>query len=306
MSDIIPAFERMAIALFIGYRAMLNNETPVACILVSRSTGKILGIGYNDTNRSLNGSRHAEFIAIDKIISMFIPEHERSNHSYIQKFFADISLYVTVEPCIMCASALKQIGIHDVVFGCGNDRFGGNGTILSVHKDSINAPYQSYGGILRTEAIQLLRNFYIQENGSAPTPKIKKNKELENKEYPPNLKFSEYMTQEEFRGFYGEDRLSMLYDNQELEVTPVINKGYTLGDFLNFESLQKVPDLDEMYKNEDFLNELKKDLKNFYNLFYDVDNEGRVVFNKQIAKINQIEGQELLEIEHKKRKLNII
>ena len=65
----IPIFRNMAIALFVGYRAMIENETPVACILVSRSTNQILSIGYNDTNRSLNGTRHAEFIAIDKIMS---------------------------------------------------------------------------------------------------------------------------------------------------------------------------------------------------------------------------------------------
>ena len=42
-------------------------------------------------------------------------------------------LYVTCEPCIMCAGALSLLGIHRVVFGCKNDRFGGNGSILSLH-----------------------------------------------------------------------------------------------------------------------------------------------------------------------------
>lgn len=85
MSDMIPTFRNMAIALFIGYRAMINNETPVACILVSRSTNQILSIGYNDTNRSLNGTRHAEFIAIDKVMSQ-IPVHDRSDIAKIQGF----------------------------------------------------------------------------------------------------------------------------------------------------------------------------------------------------------------------------
>lgn len=43
-------------------------------------------------------------------------------------------LFVTVEPCIMCAGALALLGFGQVYFGCGNDRFGGCGSILSVHE----------------------------------------------------------------------------------------------------------------------------------------------------------------------------
>jgi len=45
------------------------------------------------------------------------------------------TLYVTVEPCIMCASALRQMGIKEVYYGCANDRFGGNGSVLGVNKE---------------------------------------------------------------------------------------------------------------------------------------------------------------------------
>ena len=45
----------------------------------------------------------------------------------------DITLYVTVEPCIMCASALLQMGIKQVVYGCDNERFGGCGSVLAVN-----------------------------------------------------------------------------------------------------------------------------------------------------------------------------
>ncbi|EDP43899.1 hypothetical protein MGL_2112 [Malassezia globosa CBS 7966] len=50
------------------------------------------------------------------------------------------TLYVTIEPCLMCASALRQIGIQRVVFGAGNERFGGNGTVLPIH----SRKYQRY------------------------------------------------------------------------------------------------------------------------------------------------------------------
>lgn len=47
-------------------------------------------------------------------------------------------LYVTVEPCIMCASALRQLGIKEVFYGCANDRFGGCGSVLGVNEESVS------------------------------------------------------------------------------------------------------------------------------------------------------------------------
>ena len=72
----------------------------------------------------------------------------------------DCTLYVTVEPCIMCAYALNIAGIKHVVFGCENDKFGGNGSILSLHKFSKDnkAPYKYTieKGIMKEQAIRLL------------------------------------------------------------------------------------------------------------------------------------------------------
>lgn len=48
-------------------------------------------------------------------------------------------LYVTCEPCIMCAGALSLLGFHCVTFGCANDKFGGNGSVLDVHSDGCGA-----------------------------------------------------------------------------------------------------------------------------------------------------------------------
>jgi tRNA(Arg) A34 adenosine deaminase TadA len=51
--------------------------------------------------------------------------------------FSETDVYVTVEPCIMCASALRQYGIRDVYYGCSNDRFGGTGGVLSIHSEFV-------------------------------------------------------------------------------------------------------------------------------------------------------------------------
>ncbi|CEJ55237.1 Putative Cytidine and deoxycytidylate deaminase zinc-binding domain protein [Penicillium brasilianum] len=153
-------------ALMMGEQALEHGETPVGCVLVYDN--KIVGRGMNDTNRSMNGTRHAEFLAIAEMLQ-----------SYPKSALQSTDLYVTVEPCIMCASALRQYGIRSVYFGCANDRFGGTGGVLNIHSDrSIDPPYPVYGGLFQKEAIMLLRRFYIQENDKAPKPRPKRNREL--------------------------------------------------------------------------------------------------------------------------------
>lgn len=86
----------------------------------------------------MQATRHAELEAIDYILSLHPPKDPNfpiSPHSGPpgDNPFAETTLYVTIEPCIMCASALRQVGIKRVVFGAGNERFGGNGSVLPVH-----------------------------------------------------------------------------------------------------------------------------------------------------------------------------
>lgn len=282
MANLPRHFKMMSLALFVGYRALKSNETPVACIIVDDD--KVLATGFNGTNDTLNGTRHAEFIAIDKVLHMVVPKRNHGDIAAVRAAFAQVTLYVTVEPCIMCASALKQLGIGKVVYGCANDRFGGNGTVLSIHNDGILPllNYMSYGGILRTEAIQLLRNFYIQDNITAPLPKIKKNKQLTNKQYPANISFSELYSDEEIREFYG----SL---NGE-EVT--IDGGYKLKDLLGYDDVMKIPDLHMMYSVPTNKAVIESDLHQFYNYFYDIRN-GQVDFSKDIYTVDTIKRRKL-------------
>lgn len=287
-------FQRMAMALFVAYRALRANETPVACVMVDDSTSKVVSVGYNGTNDTLNGTRHAEFIAIDYILENYIPQDKQGDINYIKAFFNNVVLYVTVEPCVMCASALKQMGIKRVVYGCGNDRFGGNGTVLYVNQDNIDSGtgnYPSYGGILRTEAIQLLRNFYIQENHTAPNPKIKLNKQIAEKEYPPNINFTGLYTQEEFSNFYSKEKVPLFYkEDVNLEVAPC--SSYTLKQLINSDNIYNLPNYEKLY--DAFTDhQLKDDLSTFYEFFYDIK-DNKVDFSKQIVTVDTL----------KKRKLN--
>ncbi|RLV95994.1 tRNA-specific adenosine deaminase subunit TAD2 [Spathaspora sp. JA1] len=262
MTDLTPHFHDMALSMFIAYKALKFNETPVACIIKHIPTQTIISIGYNYTNTSLNGTQHAEFIATQRL-------PRDTNYS-------DLVVYVTVEPCIMCASLLRQLGISKVYYGCNNDRFGGTGTVLSVHSD-VNLGdgiYDSIGGIMRCEAIQLLRNFYIQENESAPTPKVKKNKQIELKQFPKN-EFN--ISKEKFIENYGSERSGVYESVQEL--TPVFGKGYCMEDVVSVEDLYKIPFLSKE------LGEITQgDVEEFYSLFFDVNDDGEVNYDKVIEK----------------------
>lgn len=114
--------EYMQVALQMAESALENDETPVGAVFVHK--GQILAKSMNDTNRSLCGTRHAEFIGVDTILQ-----------SYEATIFPEVDLYVTVEPCVMCASALRQLHIKAVYFGCANDRFGGCGTVFRINQE---------------------------------------------------------------------------------------------------------------------------------------------------------------------------
>jgi tRNA-specific adenosine deaminase 2 len=146
-----------------------NGEIPVGCVFVDRH-GCVLAEGYNQTNVSRNGTRHSELVAIDDaILCRKIPFEA----------FRESTLYVTCEPCIMCAAAIAKLHIKRVYFGCSNDRFGGNGSILSIHSDQSvnNATYEITPDLLKEEAIEMFQHFYESENRRAPDHKRRKKQE---------------------------------------------------------------------------------------------------------------------------------
>ncbi|KAF8590249.1 cytidine deaminase-like protein [Ramaria rubella] len=156
----------MDLALEMAEEAFRSNEVPVGCIFVR--DGAVIAKARNRTNEFRNATRHAELEAIDTIIndSILTPTSSRCAQP-----LSKTTLYVTVEPCIMCASALRQVGIKEVYYGCGNDRFGGCGSVLGVN-ESISHPtfptYPTQGGLRREAAIMLLRRFYMTENSNGP------------------------------------------------------------------------------------------------------------------------------------------
>jgi len=142
-------------ALKEAYEALSMQEVPVGCVFVYN--GKIIGRGSNRTNVKRDATRHAEIEAADNILLF-------SEGKYTTEIFQQCTLYVTCEPCIMCAAALAILKIRDVVYGCSNDRFGGCGSVLDVrnHCSRESPPYPCTPGIMQQEGIEVLQNFYLQ------------------------------------------------------------------------------------------------------------------------------------------------
>ncbi|KAG0145083.1 hypothetical protein CROQUDRAFT_659169 [Cronartium quercuum f. sp. fusiforme G11] len=175
--------EFMSEAVTMAEEALAANEIPVGCVFVDPGERKVVARGRNRTNESRNACLHAEFDAL----SHLLPRQSNKNQDTNFKGVDHLVLYVTVEPCLMCSSALRQVGIKKVYFGCSNDRFGGCGGVVSIHDDPrllFSEPFVALGGYRREEAIMLLRRFYITENTNAPVPKKKTNRVLKF-EMPP-------------------------------------------------------------------------------------------------------------------------
>uniref|UniRef100_A0A8C5PY46 tRNA-specific adenosine deaminase 2 n=1 Tax=Leptobrachium leishanense TaxID=445787 RepID=A0A8C5PY46_9ANUR len=147
-----------------------NGEVPVGCLMVYDK--QIVGQGRNEVNETKNATRHAEMVAIDQV-----EEWCQKNGKESSKVFEDTILYVTVEPCIMCAGALRLLNIPLVVYGCKNERFGGCGSVLNIAGDDIpnyGSPFKCLAGYQAENAVEMLKTFYKQENPNAPRSKVRK------------------------------------------------------------------------------------------------------------------------------------
>ena len=142
--------------------ALHTHEVPVGCVIVHE--GKIVARGCNQVNASKNATRHAEMVAIDELL-----QYAGTVKLSLEEVCASSQLYVTVEPCIMCAFALRQVGLVDVVFGCCNERFGGCGSVLGVDGAKLDPSIKELCCTRASEREQerakgMLRRFYDGKN----------------------------------------------------------------------------------------------------------------------------------------------
>ncbi|XP_053737990.1 tRNA-specific adenosine deaminase 2 [Synchiropus splendidus] len=160
----------MSHAFHAARQALRSGEVPVGCLLVHQD--QVVASGRNQVNESKNATRHAEMVALDQFLDWC-----RQGDRPVGEACARTVLYVTVEPCVMCAAALRLLRVPVVVFGCRNERFGGCCSVLDISSADLQqsgSGFQCLSGHRAEEAVQMLKTFYKQENPNAPKPRTRK------------------------------------------------------------------------------------------------------------------------------------
>ena len=123
-------------------------ETPIGCVIVHED--KIIARGYNKRNMKKNTLAHAEILAINKASKMLGDWR-----------LEDCTMYVTLEPCPMCAGAIVQARIPRVVIGSMNPKAGCAGSVLNLlQQDGLNHQVEITKGVLAEECSGLMTSFF--------------------------------------------------------------------------------------------------------------------------------------------------
>lgn len=134
-------------ALKQAYKAYQLDEIPVGAVMVYQD--QIIARAYNKRERKQDATAHAELLAIQKACAHFQSWR-----------LEDCSLYVTLEPCAMCAGAIIQARIKNVYYGAKNNRFGVHQGAIRLFDVPFNHKVNIEGGILEEECSTLLSSFF--------------------------------------------------------------------------------------------------------------------------------------------------
>jgi tRNA(adenine34) deaminase len=135
--------------------AAIDDEVPVGCVIVH--DGLIVGRGHNQTEGLQDATAHAEIIAIGA-----------ASNALASWRLSDCTLYVTLEPCAMCAGAIVLARITRLVYGAADPKAGACGSVLDViHEPRLNHRVEVTKGILADECAGVLRDFFARKRREA-------------------------------------------------------------------------------------------------------------------------------------------
>ncbi|HEX4638203.1 MAG TPA: tRNA adenosine(34) deaminase TadA, partial [Chthoniobacterales bacterium] len=142
-------------ALRLAAKAREADEVPVGALVVRE--GKIIARGYNQVELLTDATAHAEMLALTA-----------AEAAIGDWRLTECDLYVTKEPCPMCAGAIVHTRIRRVIFGCPDVRAGAAGTVINLlqHK-SLNHQAQITRGILENECAAILQDFFRKKRARA-------------------------------------------------------------------------------------------------------------------------------------------
>jgi tRNA(adenine34) deaminase len=141
-------------ALRLAQKAFAQEEVPVGAVVVRR--GRIIARASNQVEMLKDATAHAEMLAITQAEAAV--GDWRLN---------DCDLYVTKEPCAMCAGALVHVRMHRVIFGCADPKSGAAGGAFNLlQSSSLNHRCEITAGVLTAECAALLQSFFQARRGS--------------------------------------------------------------------------------------------------------------------------------------------
>jgi tRNA(adenine34) deaminase len=138
----------MRLALREAERALEHDDVPVGAVIVS--DGEVIGLGHNERELRADPTAHAELIAL-----------REAAHRLGTWRILEAVMYVTLEPCAMCAGAIVLARVPRVVFGAADPKAGAAGSVLNVlGVPQLNHRPQVESGLLAEDAATLLRTFF--------------------------------------------------------------------------------------------------------------------------------------------------
>ncbi|OUN86173.1 tRNA-specific adenosine deaminase [Flavonifractor sp. An52] len=137
----------MARALELGRQAMEEGEVPVGCVIVK--DGVVVGEGRNRRETARTALGHAEIEAIHQACTALGGWR-----------LTGCTLYVTLEPCPMCAGAIVNARIPALYYGAKDDKAGCCGSVLNLFEERFNHHPRIYGGLMEAECTALLQSFF--------------------------------------------------------------------------------------------------------------------------------------------------
>ena len=144
----------MAEALKEAQKSLAKEEIPIGCVIVK--DGQIIGRGHNAREELSQAIMHAEIMAITEA-----NKHENSWR------LLDTTLFVTIEPCVMCSGAIGLARIPQVIYGAANKKFGGAGSLYDILTDErLNHRVQVETGIMEKECASIMQDFFRQRRNS--------------------------------------------------------------------------------------------------------------------------------------------
>ncbi|HFU4054189.1 TPA: tRNA adenosine(34) deaminase TadA [Streptococcus suis] len=138
----------MSQALVEAEKSLAKDEIPIGCVIVK--DGQIIGRGHNAREELNQAIMHAEVMAI-----------QEANQVEGNWRLLDTTLFVTIEPCVMCSGAIGLARIPQVVYGAANQKFGAAGSLYDILTDQrLNHRVTVESGVLEETCIEMMQDFF--------------------------------------------------------------------------------------------------------------------------------------------------